>query len=136
MKTYIQDFVASCDAFQRNKGETMKIPGALQPLPIPTQIWINISMDFIMGLPKVGNKSIIMVVVDHLSKDAHFCALAHPFTPSLVSQVFMDHIFKLHGMPTSIVSDQDPTFTNKFWQELFKLQGTQLEYEHCISSSN
>jgi hypothetical protein len=72
-------------------------------------------MDFIVGLPKVGNKSIIMVVVDHLSKVAHFCALAHPFTPSSVAQAFMDKIFKLHGMPTSIVLDRDPTFTNKFW---------------------
>jgi hypothetical protein len=84
-------------------------------------------MDFIVGLPKDSNKSIIMVVVNHLSKYAHFCALSHPFTPSTVAQVFMDHIFKLHGMPTSIVLDQDPTFTNKFWQELFKLQGYQLK---------
>jgi hypothetical protein len=126
MKINIQDFVATYDTFQRNKGEIVKMLGALQPLSIPTHIWTDISMDFIVGLPRVGNKSMIMVVVDHLSKYAHFCALSHPFTPSLVSQVFMDHIFKLHGMPTSIVLDQDPTFTNKFWQELFKLQGTQL----------
>ena len=70
-------------------------------------------MDFIVGLPKESNKSIIMVVVDHLSKASYFCALAHPFTPSLVSQVLMDQIFKLHGMPTSIVSNQNPTITSK-----------------------
>jgi len=67
-----------------------------------------------------------MVVVDRLSKYAHLCALSHPFTPGTMSQLFIDQIFKLHGMPTSIVSDRDPTFTNKFWQELFKIQGTQL----------
>jgi hypothetical protein len=83
-------------------------------------------MDFIMGLPKEGNKSFIMVVVEFISKYGHFCALAHPFTPSSVVQAFMDNIFKLHGMPTSIVSFQDPTFINKFWKELFKFQGTQL----------
>jgi hypothetical protein len=83
-------------------------------------------MDFIVGLPKSGNKSVIMVVVDRLSKYAHFCALQHPFTTTTVAQLFMDNIFKLHGMPNSIVSDRDPTFTNNFWQELFKLQGTQL----------
>jgi IS30 family transposase len=83
-------------------------------------------MDFIVGLPKSGNKSVIMVVVDRLSKYAHFCALQHPFTTSTVAQLFMDQVFKLHGMPHSIVSDRDPTFTNNFWQELFKLQGTQL----------
>jgi IS30 family transposase len=83
-------------------------------------------MDFITGLPKLGNKSVIMVVVDRLSKYAHFCALPHPFTASMVAQSFMDQVFKLHGMPHSIVSDRDPTFTSNFWQELFKLQDTQL----------
>jgi hypothetical protein len=83
-------------------------------------------MDFITGLPKLGNKSVIMVVVDFLSKYAHFCALPHPFTASTVAQIFMDQVFKLHGMPHSIVSDRDPTFTSNFWQDLFKLQGTQL----------
>lgn len=84
-------------------------------------------MDFITGLPKSGNKSVIMVVVDRLSKYAHFCALPQPFTPTLVAQTFMDQIFKLHGMPTSIVSDRDPIFTSNFWQELFRIQGTQLK---------
>jgi hypothetical protein len=89
-------------------------------------IWKDISMDFITSLPKSGNKSVIMVVVDRLSKYSHFCALQHPFTASTVAQLFMDQVFKLHGMPHSIVSDSDPTFTSNFWQELFKLQGTQL----------
>jgi hypothetical protein len=71
-------------------------------------------MNFIVGLPKAGNNLVIMVVVNLLSKYAHFCALPHPFTPALVAQVFIDHIFKLHGMPTSIVSDLGPTFTNTF----------------------
>jgi hypothetical protein len=59
-------------------------------------------MDFIVGLPKSGNKSVIMVVVDHLSKYGHLCSLQHPFTTSTVSQLFMDHVFKIHGMPHSI----------------------------------
>jgi hypothetical protein len=83
-------------------------------------------MDFITGLPKLGNRSVIMVVVDRLSKYAHFCTLQHPFTTSTVAQIFMDQVFKLHGMPHSIVSNRDPTFTSNFWQELFKIQGTEL----------
>jgi hypothetical protein len=126
MKQDVHNFVAECDVCQCNKGETIKSPGTLQPLPIPPAIWWDISMDFIVGLPKSGNKSVIMVVVDRLSKYAHFCALQHPFTTSTVAQLFMDQVFKLHGMPHSIVSDHDPTFTSNFWQELFKLQGTQL----------
>jgi hypothetical protein len=124
MKHDIRNFVAECDVCQRNKGETIKSSGTLQPLLIPPAIWKDISMDFITGLPKLGNKSVIMVVVDRLSKYAHLCTLQHPFTASMVAQIFMDQVFKLHGMPHSIVSDRDPTFTSNFWQELFKIQGT------------
>jgi hypothetical protein len=83
-------------------------------------------MDFIVGLPKSRNKSVIMVVVDRLSKYAHLCALQFPFTAPTVAQLFMYHVFKLHDMPHSIIFYQDPTFTSNFLQELFKLQGTQL----------
>jgi hypothetical protein len=82
--------VAKCDVCQCNKGETVKSLGTLQPLLIPPVIWRDISMDFIVGLPKLGNKSVIMVVVDCLSKYAHFYALQHPFTTSIVAQIFMD----------------------------------------------
>jgi hypothetical protein len=70
---------------------------------------------------KVHYRVLTMVVVDCLSKHAHFCALQHSFTASTVAQLFMDHIFKIHGMPHSIVSDQDPTFTINFWQEWFRI---------------
>jgi hypothetical protein len=126
MKQDVRNFVVECDVFQRNKGETVKSPSTLQPLPIPPSIWWDISMDFIVGLPKSGNKSVIIVVVDRLSKYSHFYALQHPFTASIVAQLFMDRAFKLHGMPHSIVYDRNPTFTSNFWQELFKLQCTQL----------
>jgi hypothetical protein len=81
------------------KGETMKTLGELKPLPILLVVCTGISMDFIVGLPNSGNKSVIMVVVDRLSRYACFCALQHPFKTSMVTQVFMDNIFKLHGMP-------------------------------------
>jgi len=127
MKKDILNFVAECDVCQRHKGEKIKSPGTLQPFPIPASIWREVSMDFIAYLPKSGNKSVTLVVVDRISKYAHFCILPHPFTPAFVAQSFMDHIFKLHGMPTSIVSNRDLIFTSNFWQELFRLQGTQLQ---------
>jgi hypothetical protein len=126
MKWEIHNFFPECDVCQCNKGEIVKYLGTLQPLSIPPAIWKDISMDFITVLPKSGNKSVIMVVVNHLSKYAHFFTLQHSFTGSTVAQFFMDQFFKLHGMPNSIVSNRDPTFTSNFWQELFKLQGTQL----------
>jgi hypothetical protein len=126
MKQDVHNFLVECDVCQCNKGETVKPPGTLQLLTIPPIIWWDISMDLITGLPKLGNKSVFMVVVDHLSRYAHFFSLQHPFTSSIVAQLFMDQVFKLHGMPHSIVYDRDPTFTSNFWQELFKLLGTQL----------
>jgi hypothetical protein len=97
MKQHIYTFVVECDTCQRIKGKTTKLPRTLQPLPIPATIWMDISMDFIAGLPKYENKYVIMVVVDIISKYAHFCALPHLFTTSIVAQIFMDNIFKLHG---------------------------------------
>jgi hypothetical protein len=116
MKQHVCIFVAKCDICQHNKGETIKNPGTLQPLLIPPTIWMDISMDFVVGLPKSRNKTIIMVAVDRLSKYAHFCVIQHPFKTSTVAQSFMDNIFKFHGMPHSIVSDRDPTFTRNFWK--------------------
>ena len=106
--------MAECDVFQRNKGETVKEHGTLQSLSNPPTIWRDISTDFIIGLPKSGNKSVIIMVVNCLSKYDHLCSLKHPFTTSIVAQLFMDQVLNLHGMLHSIVSNRDPTFTNNF----------------------
>ena len=110
LKLYIQKFVAECLVFQKNKVETIKTPGLLQPLSIPSQRWGEVSMKSIIGLPKYEGKSVIMVVVDRLTKYAHFCALSHPFKASIVSTAFMETIQKIHGNPKIIVSDRDPIF--------------------------
>jgi hypothetical protein len=136
MKQDIHNFVVECDVCQCNKGEIVKSSGTLQPLPIPPAIWKDISMDVITGLPKSGNKFVIMVVVDRLSKYAHFYALQHLFTTSMVAQIFMDRVFKLHGMPHSIVFYRDPTFTRNFWQEIFKIQGTKLHLSTAYHPQN
>jgi IS30 family transposase len=85
-------------------------------------------MDFITGLPKSEGKSVIMVIVDRVTKYAHFCALSHPFKASTVSTAFMETFQKLHGSPKIIVSDRDPIFTRHFWIELFSCLGTQLAH--------
>jgi hypothetical protein len=72
-------------------------------------------MDFITGLPKSEGKSVIMVIVDRLTKYAHFCALSHPFKASTVATSFMEIVQKIHGSPKTIVSDRDPIFTGHFW---------------------
>ena len=89
MKKYIIIVLVECDTCQINKGETTKIHWTLQPFSILANIWTNISIYFIIGLPKLGNNSIIMMVVDRISKYAHLCALQHPFTSTMVAQIFL-----------------------------------------------
>lgn len=85
-------------------------------------------MDFIDGLPSSLGKSVIFVVVDLLTKAAHFMTLQHPYTALTVAQAFLDNVFKLHGCPKSIVSDRDLVFLSDFWKELFALQGASLKF--------
>ena len=129
LKFDIQNFVVECLVFQQNKFDTIKTPGLLKPLSIPSQRWEEILMDFIIGLPKSEGKSVVMVVVDRLTKYAHFCALSHPFKESTVATTFMKTIQKLHGNLKIIVSDRDPIFIgSNFWTELFSCLGTQLAH--------
>ena len=85
-------------------------------------------MDFITSLPKSEGKSVIMVVVDRLTKYAHFYALSHPFKASTVTNSFMELVQKLRNTPNIIVSDKDPILTGNFWTELFSCLGTQLAH--------
>ena len=121
-----EEFVKECPVCQKNKSENVPYPGLLQPLPILEMAWSHISMDFIEGLPRSGGKNCILVVVDKFSKFSHFIPLSHPFTAAVIAKTFMQHVYRLHGLPQSIVSDRDKVFTSQFWQELFKLAKVQL----------
>ncbi|MCH84611.1 hypothetical protein A2U01_0005443, partial [Trifolium medium] len=127
MKNTVQEFVRNCDICQRQKYLASSPGGLLQPLPIPDQIWEDLSMDFITGLPKSKGYEAILVVVDRLSKYCHFIPLKHPYTAKMIAEVFVREVVRLHGIPLSIVSDRDPIFISNFWKELFKLQGTHLK---------
>nr|GEX30991.1 retrotransposable element Tf2 [Tanacetum cinerariifolium] len=119
LKKMVKQMIRDCNACQRHKPDLSAYPGLIQPLPIPERIWKEISMDFIEKLPTSHGKSVILVVVDRLSKYAHFIPLTHPFTASQVAQVFLDQVYKLHGLPESIVSDRDKVFLSNFWKALF-----------------
>lgn len=124
MKRHIKE----CHICQQIKHENIAPGGMLQPLPISDRSWIHITMDFIDGLPISQGYSVIYVVVERLSKYAHFRPLSHPYSASKVAMAFLNSIFKLHGLPESIIFYQDPTFTSNFWKELFRAQGTPLSY--------
>jgi hypothetical protein len=80
-------------------------PGKLQPLPTPQEAWQTVSLDFIEGLPKFRNSDCILVVVDKFTRYGHFIPISHPYTASSVAMVFMNEIYRLHGLPASIISD-------------------------------
>lgn len=126
MRRDVREYVRNCLTCQRCKTDNLHPAGLLQPLPIPTLIWNDISLDFIEGLPKVRSKSVILSVVDQLSKYAHFIPLNHPYTAVTIATAFFANIVKLHGLPETIVSDRDPTFTSNFWKELLRLSGSTL----------
>jgi hypothetical protein len=126
MKQTIKTFIKQCAICQQAKVDHCKLPGLLQPLPIPDQAWKVVCLDFIEDLPKSNRIDTILVVIDKFTKYAHFVPLSHPFTALQVAQAYMDNIYKLHGLPESIVSDRDRIFTSTLWRELFKLSDTQL----------
>ncbi|GMI95061.1 hypothetical protein HRI_003175400 [Hibiscus trionum] len=83
-------------------------------------------MDFIEGLPNSRKKDVILMVVDRLTKYAHFIALSHPYTAKDIAHVFLENIFKLHGMPYTIICNRDRIFMSQFWKELFLKLGTMI----------
>ena len=119
MKSDIKRFVRGCDVCQQIKSETYAPAGLLQPLGIPTNPWTDVSLDFIECLPNSQGFKVILVVVDRLTKYVHFIPISHPYTAVKVTSLYMQYVFKLHGMPATIVSDRDAIFTSFFWSELF-----------------
>lgn len=126
MKATICNFVLVCSICRHAKSEHMKSLGLLQPLPVPDQAWQVVCLDFIEGLPKSSRYDTILVIINKFTKYAHLILLAHPYTAVQVAQVFLDNVYKLHGLPQSIVSDRDRIFTSTVWRELFRLTDTQL----------
>ena len=103
----------------------------LQPLPILKRPWSSVSMDFIVDLPPSNTFYCIYVVVDRFSKIAHFVLCKKTITGEDTAKLFIDNIYRYHGLPDDIVSDRGPQFVSKFWQSLFKI----LQVEIKLSSA-
>ena len=129
MKSDIAAYVARCDICQRVKAELKRPAGLLQPQDIPVWKWEDISMDLIVSLPRSqkGHDS-IWVIVDRLTKVAHFIPVKLAYIVDKLVDLYIDNILHLHGAPKTIVSDRGSQFTTKFWKSFHKAMGTTLDY--------
>ena len=123
---FVRKYIRACEVCQRVKpSPSSRAP--LQPLPVPADCWESVSMDFIFGFPEDKHKNTgILVFVDRFSKMVHLVAVRESITAKDCARVFIDTIFRLHGLPREIVSDRDPRFTAEFWQSVFQTLGTRL----------
>ncbi|KAJ0950618.1 putative nucleotidyltransferase, Ribonuclease H [Helianthus annuus] len=128
MKALIATYVSKCLTCARVKAEHQKPSGLLQQPEIPTWKWEQIAMDFVTGLPRTqaGNDT-IWVIVDRLTKSAHFLAIKETDKFSQLAAVYLKEVVSRHGVPTSIISDRDPRFTSELWQSMHKSFGSQLD---------
>jgi hypothetical protein len=121
MKREKEEYIARCMECQNVKEEHRHPAGLLHPLTILEWKWEVVTMDFITGLPRIGKlHDSIMVVVDKITKYAHFIPLKTTHKATNVVDIFMKEMARLHKIPKTIVSDRDPKFTSNFWKGLFK----------------
>jgi len=128
----VSRFVRSCEICCKNKVPRHKPYGLLSPLSTPNKPWSELSMDFVVDLPKSKDLTCIMVVVDRLTKMAHFIPFRCLPTAAIAADAFLSTIFRLHGLPESIISDRGSQFTSAFWNRLCSL----YDIEHSLSTAN
>ena len=128
MKKDIVVYVSKCLTCLKIKSEHQRPSGLLQQPVIPEWKWENIAMDFVTKLPRTshGNDS-IWVVIDRLTKSAHFIPMREDFKMEKLARLYLDMIVMRHGVPVSIISDRDSRFTSRFWQMMQECLGTRLD---------
>ena len=129
MKNETTEYLSKCLHCQQVKVEHQHLADLLQPLPIPEWKWDIILLDFIIGLPKTQKKNdLIMVVIDKLSKSAHFIPMKSTYKTINIVEFFMKEIFRLHGISKMVIFDRDVKFMSKLWKELFVGLDTNLNF--------
>ena len=125
MSRYIAFYTKGCDRCNRTKTFPSKPVGKLVPNQIPKNVWEHITIDLITGLPESRGYNAILVIVDKFSKMVHILPTTDKLTSEGLARLYRDNIWKLHGLPTKIISDQGPQFVAKFMKELNKILGIQ-----------
>ena len=115
MRRNISDFVTRCLMCQQVKIEHQRPAGKIQPLEILVWKWEEVTMDFVVKLPTTtGGYDSIWVVVDCLTKSAHFLPVKMGYTVRDYAKLFLQEIVRLHGVPIVITSERGPQFTSRF----------------------
>jgi hypothetical protein len=124
MASAVRRFILQCDSCQRNKGSNQRPGGLLMPLPVPTDTWQSVGMDMVTDLPvtEEGFDS-ITVFVDRLSKMVRLAPCRKNMDATEYAQLFVQHVFRSHGVPRQFVSDRGSLFVSRFWQAFLKLLG-------------
>lgn len=129
MRLEVVDHIKGCYQCQRNKSNNQAPAGKIQPIPIPPHRWESISLDFIGPLPITTNGfDYICVVVERCTKFAHFIPCSISIDATQLASILFREVFRLHGLPLTIISDRDPRFLSKFWTSLQKALGTELRF--------
>ncbi|GKC60168.1 hypothetical protein Tco_1087766 [Tanacetum coccineum] len=128
IKADIATYVSKCLTCAKVKAEHQKPSGLLQQPEIPVWKWERITMDFITRLPRTSSGyDSIWVIVDRLTKSAHFIPINEKFKMEKLTRLYLKEIICRHGVPISIISDRDPRFASRFWRSLQKSLGTNLD---------
>jgi len=122
----VQKFCNSCQVCLKAKEDARPPQGLLHSLPIPTQPWQSIGMDFIGPFPEIDGYNYLWVVICHMINMVHLILVNTKTTASQLSWIYLKEVVRLHGLPNSIVSDRDSKFTSKWWRELHRLMGVKL----------
>ena len=124
----VRQYISSCDICQCIKPSNQRPVGLLQPIPLPQSRWEQVTMDLITHLPPTSTGfDAIFVIVDRLTKMVHFVPTNTNVTAVQLAHLYINNVYRLHGLPEVIISDCDPKFTRNFWTELFKTLGTTLK---------
>jgi len=126
MSRYVGRYISTCDMCLWTKSFQCPLTRELHPLPIPSAPWDTISMDFIVELPQSAGHDSIMVVVDSVTKHAHFVSTDATLSAAGATQLFLNHVWKHHGLPQKVVSNRGPQFVVEFTWELYQLLGIRL----------
>ena len=129
MKDTVHRYIRNCHTCRHAKAPRDRYNGLLKPLPIPTRPWIDVTLDFVIGLPLSNDYNAVLMVIDRLTKERHYipCTIdKNGTTAEATTYLLLNNIWKLHGLPLSLTSDRGPQFISRVWKNLCKILGIKV----------